>query len=194
MTCNPCSEVADLKAVYKDILHTVDPNSLLAYNTLKFTEIDTEGGKSTWRHLLIQTTVANASHRRLRNILLYQLDNFLSSGPPLNIAPWHEPPYNIHDLSANLPHPMEERATVMSQLSLRADGLPYSPPRNNSDGSPLLLQRTLPLPTTSAPTQTLKPTRSISPSTYKKTTQVLSHHPCREKHSQLPKPYLLSVH
>ncbi len=47
MTYNACVGVADLKAICKDILHIIDPNPLLAYNTIKFTEINTKGGNTT---------------------------------------------------------------------------------------------------------------------------------------------------
>ncbi len=37
MTCNPCACVADLKAICKDILKVVGPNSTNAYAALNFT-------------------------------------------------------------------------------------------------------------------------------------------------------------
>ncbi len=76
--------------------------------------MDTEGGNSTWRHLLIRLDLSNISHRRLRNALLYQPENFLSAGPPLHLGPWHEPPFNNQDLSAAITTPMQERTTAMA--------------------------------------------------------------------------------
>ncbi len=37
MTCNPCVGVTDLKAICKDILKAVEPNSTNAYAALNFT-------------------------------------------------------------------------------------------------------------------------------------------------------------
>ena len=83
VTCNPSAGVADLKTICKDILKAVGPNSTNSHAALSFTEVDTEVGNSTWRHLLIRFDINNISHHRLRNVLLHQVDNFLSAGPPL---------------------------------------------------------------------------------------------------------------
>jgi hypothetical protein len=98
MNCNSCAEVADLKAICKDILKAEGPNSA-AYNALNFTGVDTEGGNNTWRQLLIHLDINNISHRRLCNVLLQQPDNILSPGPPLLLSAWYQPPFNIKDLS-----------------------------------------------------------------------------------------------
>jgi hypothetical protein len=127
MTCNPCAGVADLKAICKDILKAVGPNSTNAYAALNFTEVDTEGGNITWRHLLIRLDISNISHRRLRNVLLYQPANFLSAGPPLQLGPWHETPFNIQDLSAAIPTPMQERTTVMVAAFIKTRWTPLNP-------------------------------------------------------------------
>jgi len=62
VTCNPCAGVADLKAICKDILEAVGPNSTSAYAALNFTEVDTEGGDGTWRRLIIRLDINNISH------------------------------------------------------------------------------------------------------------------------------------
>jgi hypothetical protein len=120
MTCNPCAGVADLKAICKDILKAVGPNSTNSYAALYFTEVDTEGGNNTWRHLLIRLDINNISHRRLRNVLLHQPDNFLSAGPPLQLCPWHEPPFNIQDLTTAIPAPIQDRTTSMVAAFIKA--------------------------------------------------------------------------
>ncbi len=75
--------MADLKAIFKDIFKAIGPNSTNSYASLNFTQVDTEGGNNTWRHLLIRLDIPNTSHRRHRNVLLHQPDNFLAAGPPL---------------------------------------------------------------------------------------------------------------
>ena len=104
MNCNTFSGVADL--ICKDILKAVGPKSTNAYAALNFTEMDTEGDNNTWRHLLIRLDITNVSHRRLRNVLLHQPDNFLAAVLPLRLGTWHDPPLNIQDLSAVIPTPI----------------------------------------------------------------------------------------
>ena len=111
MTCNPCAGVADLKLVCKDILRCISTHYITDYSDLQFTEVDTEGGKSTWRFLLIRYSVACAAHRRLRAVLLHQPDNFTSIGPPTDIAPFYEPPFNTPDSNTSMLAPMATRTT-----------------------------------------------------------------------------------
>jgi hypothetical protein len=111
MTLNPCAGVADLKLVCKDILRCVSPHYITNYNDLQFTEVDTKGGKSTWRFLLVRYAVAGAAHCRLRAVLLHQPDNFTSIGLPTNTAPFYEPPFNLPDPATTMLTPMATRST-----------------------------------------------------------------------------------
>jgi len=47
MTCNPCDKPQNFKGVIKDILRSICANPDEDYDTLHFTEVDTEGGNNT---------------------------------------------------------------------------------------------------------------------------------------------------
>jgi hypothetical protein len=113
MTCNPCDKPHDLKGVIKDILRCVCANPDEDYDTLHFTEVDTEGGNNTWRCILIRFTIGNPAHTRLRNTLLQHPDTLTSSGRPDIItyddAPWFEPPFTPTNLTDHMEEPLHDR-------------------------------------------------------------------------------------
>ena len=113
MPCNPCDKPQDLKGVIKDTLRCVSENPDENYETLHFTEVDTEVGNKTRRCLLIRFTIDNSVHTRLRNTLLQQPDTFTSSGRPDIIsnddAPWLEPPLTPTILTDHMEEPLMNR-------------------------------------------------------------------------------------
>jgi len=113
MTCNPCDKPHDLKGVIKDIMQCVCTQPDDAYDTLHFSEVDTEGGNNTWRCLFIRFSTDYPAHSSLRNILLLQPDNFtatLRSDSTGNDASlWFEPPFATAHLAEQMAIPLQDR-------------------------------------------------------------------------------------
>jgi hypothetical protein len=60
---------------------------------------------------MIRFVVSDLAHCRIRTVLLHQSDNFTSTGPPTDITPYYEPPFNLSDPTTSTLTPLAILAT-----------------------------------------------------------------------------------